>query len=205
MSTRQLFATTVYTARLHPTGAPFFNRRLLRECWQIRADDQAGQRWSRRNYPGGYTSYGSLCQLQQLTPGFETLQRALDPHAQRFAKSLALDLTGRKLVMTDCWINIMPNAVVHTSHLHPLSTLSGTYYVQTPRGCPGLRLEDPRLGLMMTAPPRRADCAESQRQWVTLPARAGALILFESWLRHEVPPNTVAGERVSVSFNYHWR
>jgi hypothetical protein len=30
------------------------------------------------------------------------------------------------------------------------------------------------------------------------------LVRFESWLRHEVPPNPVAAERVSVSFNYGW-
>jgi uncharacterized protein (TIGR02466 family) len=39
---------------------------------------------------------------------------------------------------------------------------------------------------------------------VTLPARAGRVVLFESWLRHEVPPNQARGERVSVSFNYAW-
>jgi len=29
-------------------------------------------------------------------------------------------------------------------------------------------------------------------------------VLFESWLRHEVTPNTQAAERVSISFNYSW-
>ena len=32
----------------------------------------------------------------------------------------------------------------------------------------------------------------------------GKLILFESWLRHEVAPNPTRGDRVSVSFNYDW-
>jgi uncharacterized protein (TIGR02466 family) len=34
-------------------------------------------------------------------------------------------------------------------------------------------------------------------------AAAGAVVLFESWLRHEVPANPGA-ERISVSFNYGW-
>ncbi|MCL4721823.1 MAG: hypothetical protein KJ041_07690, partial [Gammaproteobacteria bacterium] len=89
-------------------------------------------------------------------------------------------------------------------HLHPLSTLSGTYYVRTPRGCPGLKLEDPRLDRYMAAPPRRAGADRASQTWVTVPAEAGTLLLFESWLRHEVPPNPVAGERVSISFNYNW-
>jgi uncharacterized protein (TIGR02466 family) len=42
------------------------------------------------------------------------------------------------------------------------------------------------------------------RQWVTLPAVAGQVVLFESWLRHEVASHPTAAERVSVSFNYSW-
>jgi uncharacterized protein (TIGR02466 family) len=55
---------------------------------------------------------------------------------------------------------------------------------------------------MMAAPPRRAGAA--QRAHVEYPARAGQVILFESWLRHEVPPARYAGERISISFNYGW-
>jgi uncharacterized protein (TIGR02466 family) len=39
---------------------------------------------------------------------------------------------------------------------------------------------------------------------VTLRARPGQLVLFESWLRHEVAANRSAAERVSISFNYSW-
>jgi len=39
---------------------------------------------------------------------------------------------------------------------------------------------------------------------VTLPVAAGTVVLFESWLRHEVPPNRVNSERVSISFNFNW-
>jgi len=41
---------------------------------------------------------------------------------------------GPGTCMTDCWLNIMSRNAVHGLHLHPLSTLSGTYYVQVPRG-----------------------------------------------------------------------
>ena len=104
--------------------------------------------------------------------------------------------------MTDCWVNIMPRHVVHGLHLHPLSTISGTYYVQTPRGCPGIKFEDPRLDRLMASPPRRPDAVN--RPWVVLPAEAGKLVLFESWLRHEVPPNPLNAERISISFNFNW-
>ncbi len=54
----------------------------------------------------------------------------------------------------------------------------------------------------MGAPPRKADAAQRNRNWIVMPAAAGGLLLFESWLRHEVVANQPAGERVSISFNY---
>ncbi|MBM4226028.1 MAG: hypothetical protein FJ167_14935, partial [Gammaproteobacteria bacterium] len=135
---RKLFPTLIHVAPLRRAGLAALNRRLLQEALQLREDDVAGRRWSQRNYRGGYTSYGSQCRLQQISPTFATLERWLRPHLRRFATELAFDLRGRELVMTDCWVNIMPMAVVHSLHLHPLSTLSGTYYVRTPAGSSGL-------------------------------------------------------------------
>jgi uncharacterized protein (TIGR02466 family) len=204
MAVHKLFPTLVYSARLQGASARRLDERLLRECRQLNLDDAAGRRWSAKRYPGGYTSYGSAHRMHRMSPTFAALGRAVDRHVARFARSLALDLAGRKLTMTDCWVNIMPRGTAHGLHLHPLSTISGTYYVKTPRGCPGLKLEDPRLERMMAAPPRLANAARENRPWVVLPAAAGSVLLFESWLRHEVPANTAAGERISISFNYNW-
>jgi uncharacterized protein (TIGR02466 family) len=203
--TRRVFATPLYTARLQraPAGRSL-NARLLRECLQLRRDDAAGRSWSQQNYPGGFTSYGSAHRMHQRSPAFAELERRLAPHVQRLARELDFDLRGRALAMTDCWVNIMSRQVVHSLHLHPLSTLSGTYYVKAPAGCAGLKFEDPRLERFMAAPPRRAAARATNRAWVTVPARAGDVVLFESWLRHEVPPNMSATERISISFNYSW-
>lgn len=203
MPTQALFPTHIYTATL-AAGWRQLNRQLLLECRQLRSDDAAGVRWSKRNYPGGYTSYHSAHRMQQVSPTFERLERGLRRHIESFVDTIELDLTGRALTMTDCWVNIMPRQVAHSMHLHPLSTISGTYYVQTPKGCPGLKFEDPRLERFMAAPPRRENPRPENRPWWVVPAEAGKLVLFESWLRHEVPANPLAGERVSISFNYNW-
>jgi uncharacterized protein (TIGR02466 family) len=204
MATRAYFPTLVYTAALQQRGTHEFNQRLLRECRQLRVDDVAGRNWSRSNYPGGYTSYGSQHRLYEISPTFAALRRLLLPHVAAFARSLDWDLRARRLTMTDCWVNIMPQRVVHSLHLHPLSTLSGTYYVQIPAGAPGIKFEDPRLERFMAAPPRKAACREQNRQWVTLPAVPGQVVLFESWLRHEVTTQTRRQERISISFNFNW-
>jgi uncharacterized protein (TIGR02466 family) len=82
--------------------------------------------------------------------------------------------------------------------------VSGTFYVATPPGSGALKLEDPRLPMMMAAPPRHADAPEAQRSFVYLTPTPGTLYLWESWLRHEVTPNTGRAERISISFNYGW-
>jgi uncharacterized protein (TIGR02466 family) len=204
MALRSLFPTLVYEAALQRSGTAAINRQLLKECRQLREDDAAGRRWSSKNYPGGYTSYGSVHRLQKISPTFQLLQRKLKRHVAIFTQAAQWDLQGHELEMTDCWINIMPRQVVHGLHLHPASTLSGTYYVRVPRGSPGIKFEDPRLDRFMAAPPRRSDATPDAKPWITIPAAAGRLVLFESWLRHEVVPNPVDAERISVSFNYNW-
>jgi uncharacterized protein (TIGR02466 family) len=204
MSIHALFPTFVYAAALQRGDSRNFNRQLLKECRQLRHDDAAGRRWSAKNYPGGFTSYGSAHRLQNISPTFETLRRKLKRHVAAFAATVEWDLDGRELQMTDCWINIMPRRTVHSLHLHPHSSLSGTYYVQVPAGSPGIKFEDPRLDRFMAAPPRKTQASREARPWVTFPAAAGQLVLFESWLRHEVVPNPVDAERISVSFNYNW-
>ena len=195
MAIRALFPTRIYRAPIGRRSARF-DRALLDECRALAASDAAGRRWSARNYLGGYTSYGSLDRLHLVSSVFAALARRLDRHVKVFARDLEYDLRGRALALTDCWLNVMPAGVVHSLHLHPTSFISGTYYVEVPKGAGALKFEDPRLSKMMAAPPRRS--------FVSVPARAGELILFESWLRHEVPPARYAGERVSISFNYGW-
>lgn len=190
-----LFPTLLYVAPLGGATSSL-NRELLAEVRAIRARDATGRRWSQRNYPNGWTSYASLDQLHRMSSTFIALRERIDRHVRGYARQLGWDLGGRALQMTDCWANVMGRGAAHSGHLHPQAVVSGTYYVQVPRGAEGLKFEDPRLSRFMAAPVRPAH--------VTVPARAGQVVLFESWLRHEVPASRMAAERVSLSFNYHW-
>ncbi len=198
------FPTLVYSEPLSLSGLDKFNAGLASECRALRDFDTAGRKWSQRNYPGGYTSYASMNELHRFSSTFALLEKRITRHVLRFARALDMDLRGRKVGMTDFWVNIMPASAAHSLHLHPLSFVSGTYYVVTPTGCPGIKFEDPRLDRFMAAPPRIAGAKAANRTHVTYPAKAGNLILFESWLRHEVAQNRIDAERISVSFNFNW-
>jgi len=207
MTTRTLFATEVYEASLaDERGFAAFNAELADACAMLAEEDRAGQAWCRANGYGGYTSYASLDDLPRRATVFADLKRKLDRHAAAYADILAFDLGPRgRLVMDSLWVNVLKPGAAHSGHIHPHSVLSGTVYVAVPAKAAGLRLEDPRLPLMMAAPPRRSDAPEHRQGFVTLTPSPGTLYLWESWLRHEVPPNGARTARVSVSFNYSWR
>lgn len=205
-ATRTLFSTQVYEASLAADrGFDGFNNELAEACQMLADEDRAGQAWCKAKGYGGYTSYASLDDLPTRATVFGDLKRKLDKHAAAFAGQLAFDLGAGRLKLDSLWVNVLRPGAAHSGHVHPHSVLSGTVYVTVPPGAGGLRLEDPRLPLMMAAPPRLKDAPEALQTFVTLRPAAGSLFLWESWLRHEVTPNQAKGERVSISFNYGWR
>ena len=199
MSTRALFVTRLYEADL--TAEPRFDAaRLTAAARDIADQDLAGQAWARENAYGGYTSYASLDDLPQRDSLFDELRRILDRHVKAFAGELFLDC-GR-LKLNSFWINILAPGAAHSGHIHPGSVISGTIYVELPKGSSPLKLEDPRLPMMMAAPKRRAEAPETDRTFVYLNPTVGTVYLWESYLRHEVPANAAKRERISLSFNY---
>ena len=187
--TRSLFATRLYEAEIA-------DERLLRDlAHSIRTlanDDRAGRAWSKAHRYPGYTSYASLDDLPRRDPAFAELAKLLTRHAGKFAAELAFELP-RKPRLDSLWVNLLKSGGRHSGHIHPHSIFSGTFYVAAAAGSGAIGFEDPRLPLMMAAPTR-------PDTFVTVDPRPGLLLLWESWLRHEVRPGT--GERLSISFNF---
>ena len=199
MPTRSLFATRFYEADL---GDPGLLAELEASCRAMAQEDEAGRRWSRAHGYRGYTSYASLNDLPARDPAFADLVRLLNRHVAAFAAECAMDLGGRRLKLDSLWVNVLKPGGAHSGHIHPHSVVSGTVYVAVPAGAGALKLEDPRLPMMMAAPPRRADAPEDLRTFVYAEPQPGSVFLWESWLRHEVVPGTGKAERISISFNY---
>ena len=194
----KLFVTRLYRAELDSISAA----KVAKACRAISEADHAGREWSRSHGYKGYTSYASLNDLGVRAPEFGDLRKEIDRHVAAFAETVAFDLGRRRLKMDSFWVNILKPGGVHTGHIHPHSAVSGTYYAAIPAGASAIRFEDPRLGLMMAAPQRRADANLEQLLFVPVKPQAGTLLLWESWLRHEVPLNEATQDRISVSFNY---
>lgn len=194
-----LFATELYRAQLSDKA---LNEALEATCLGIAREDMAGRRWSKEHGYRGYTSYASLDDLPQRASVFADLAEHLDTHARAFARALAFDMDVRRLVLDSLWINVLKPGGFHTAHIHPHSVLSGTYYVRVPEGASAIRYEDPRLPLLMAAPPKKPKAARARQTFVSAEPKTGTILMWESWLRHEVPVNSARTKRISISFNY---
>ena len=195
---RDLFVTRLYEAEI---GDEALLADLAHSIRSLAQDDEAGVRWSREHRYSGYTSYASLNDLPRRDPAFAELAKLLTRHASKFAEDCAFDL-GHKPRLDSLWANLLKSGGHHSGHIHPHSLISGTFYVEVPARSGAIRFEDPRLPLMMAAPSRARDAPEELQPFATVEPRPGLLLMWESWLRHEVLPGTGRGERLSISFNF---
>jgi protein-export chaperone SecB len=195
---REMFATSIYGA---PLGVSLHTE-LEAACLKLAAEDESGRTWSKSGLFRGYTSHASIYDLPSRAPVFAALIEAIDRHVAAFARAVEFDMQGRRLVLDSIWVNVLQEDGSHPAHIHPHAAVSGTYYVSVPAGAGAIYFEDPRAGLMMSAPPRAATARPENREVVAMRPKAGNLFLWESWLRHGVEPHTDKSPRISISFNY---
>ena len=199
LSIDSFFVTPIASAELS-------DRVLLGELkdaiWMLEDGDEAGARWCVENGYDGYTSYASLDDLPRRASAFADLERVLDQMAGAFAERLHWDLSAHKLRLDSLWVNILGEGGTHSGHIHPGSVISGTVYIDMPEGAGALKFEDPRLAMMQAAPPMQDNVPEVARRFIYRAPEPGTVLLWESWLRHEVMSNKSDEPRLSISFNY---
>ena|SRR5438067_2026067 len=96
------------------------------------------------------------------------------------------------------WANVNRNGAFNKMHVHPGSTWSGTYYVDTgevaePNDAAVLHLWDPCPGRSTTF--LRAPDS------IYIRPRPGLMVLFPSYVPHMVFPHQGGGSRISIAFN----
>ncbi len=111
-------------------------------------------------------------------------------------------------VIVNMWSNVSCKYSFNRSHIHPNSLWSGVYYVQAPTGAGRIVFTEPRPQVRMASPVYERPSQERPESWdqVFFEPSEGRMIIFPSWLLHEVEPNMCEtegqlGERISVSFN----
>ena len=114
----------------------------------------------------------------------------------------ALELHPIKL-LDNMWINVNNYKDYNTIHSHPGCILSGVYYAKVPENGGNLVFSNPAFDYMQCdwgEPPfenNKFNCMQFH-----YPSNTGDLVIFPSWLKHDVLPNKNEKEsRISISFN----
>lgn len=197
--TRLLFPTRLQIDRIADTA---LIKELESAVWMLEEGDEAGHAWCEEHGYDGYTSYASLDDLPERATAFADLKAMLDAQAAGFAASCGWDMSDRVLSLDSLWVNILGEGGAHSGHIHPNSVISGTAYICVPIGAGAIRFEDPRLPMLQAAPPLMDTPEASQQRFIYQTPEPGMIMMWESWLRHEVMPNRSEEPRLSVSFNY---
>jgi len=96
------------------------------------------------------------------------------------------------------WVNLHDHGGFNFLHMHELSLLSGSFYLQVPPGSGDFVFRDPRPGVLHGwvkggVPNGHAD--------VHLVPSTGLLVLFPCWLEHYVEPHAGDQPRITIAFN----
>ena len=108
------------------------------------------------------------------------------------------------LKITSLWAMVNKKYAYNTQHTHPGCHWAGVYYVQCPPKCGSLvfKIGEPRQSYPQPIYKKQSHELQ-QHQFTTLRIQPeeGQVVMFPSWLQHEVEPNLSDEDRISISFN----
>jgi uncharacterized protein (TIGR02466 family) len=119
-----------------------------------------------------------------------------------------LPMINRLNIFNDCWFHVTRRGGYFGLHNHPNASWSGVYCVDPGKHDPG-RQDSGTLTLVnpMATSAMHLDAANSNmklpfsHQIANLSLEAGQLVMFPSWLLHDVKPFEGEGERITIAFN----
>ncbi len=201
IATRNLFPTPV--AAVETPGAAARNAELRAVILQRRQSSPS----LRASNAGGWHSDRDLLSWGGVRAAeVAEMARAVANHMTR-------DRAGQEVrpawIMT-AWANVNGPGDSNFCHYHPGSFWSGAYYVDDggavadPALGGGFEVLDPRGPAPAMSTPTLAFAGEgglAAGMTETIEPRPGLLVLFPSWLQHQVRPYRGAGQRISIAFN----
>ena len=197
----QLFSTPVAVVVLPEAQAL---NAMLRETILDREEKHAGTEHSNL---GGWQSSWDMPDWG----GAETTQ--ILGQAKQLANRLTADRQGRQVEVdwrVNAWANINRSGHGNEFHAHPGAYWSGTYYVddggiaERPELGGQFEVQDPRgVAPVMYAPNLTfaTQGGASLGASEMLSPRPGMMVLFPSWLQHQVRPYSGERTRISIAFN----
>jgi uncharacterized protein (TIGR02466 family) len=169
----------------------FDTQAVADKCLELRENNYSNRVLSNR---GGWQSTDiTLRDFEE----FEIIDDLLKSKIKVLSKFIDDDLTLR---LDNIWININERGDYNGKHYHPSSAFSGTIYIQVDENTGRIRFYDDSSP-MKHYPLKLSDSSKVFNQIVTYTPKNGMLILFPSWMPHDVEESSSDMTRISISFN----
>jgi uncharacterized protein (TIGR02466 family) len=192
-----MFPTPVYRFKIK--NAEHLNAPLEDIILAMEADERAARPDYQDVYPNGYTSYYSNKTLMD-DVRFKAIAGIISFEIANFAGQYGFDTDILFPRLEDMWTNIQYRGGSHPKHNHQNSHFSGVYYVAAPEQSSQIRFHDPKRMARMAEPklnpPNPLNHLDAE-----FDAEAGLLIVFPSYLEHDVTVHHSDEPRISMSFN----
>ena len=193
-----LFATPVMQVELD-----FDLEKFSEFAFQMQNKDKKGGQVSNR---GGWQSDNIIKEEHK---EFIRLKEKINQHLQEYCSQIFRGMVFKKNVVINLgnmWININEKHHYNEWHIHPLSTLSGVYYIKHDgsRENGDILFKHPKSLYLTNShfPPGIIEKTNEITSGVmeVLPI-SNMLLIFPSWLEHKAEINFKDDTRISLSFN----
>jgi uncharacterized protein (TIGR02466 family) len=191
---KNIFETPMWHKRISPKWRDEL-KRLTGVIKDIRDKDPNS---NQSQYLNGYTTYYSKEDILN-SKDFINIKKVIETEAQEFMKELGI-CDNIDVKVETLFGNINGQYSAHSMHIHEMSHFSGSLYLDA-------NIKDAKIGFlspsylsMMHFNPDMFD-KKSFKTSLKLTPRTGDILIFPSWLLHEVEPQQQKHERVCVAFN----
>jgi len=146
-------------------------------------------------YKNTYTSGQGIEKNQEFFQFTDIIKK----HSSEYMASLGYDLSVDEFEVY-LFASEMTAGDKHALHTHQNSILSGVFYLEVPEGSSNIVFHDPRPFRKFVNYPTLKNTEVTWDQIFFKPEK-GLLLLWESWIEHEVPVNSNQEGRITLVFN----
>lgn len=148
-----------------------------------------------KRYANGYTTFYCGHELNEnLKNSMPALCEFILDNAYEILNRQKINIGSKQLEITTFWMSRMLKNGFHARHLHAHSFYSGTYYVNADPKNSNIKFYDARIYKQFAPESNSGEVVEYRPE-------SGKLLLWDSYLEHEVDINDTNVPRDAISFN----
>ena len=178
--------------------------KLTEFAFQLKNKDVKGTQASNN---GGWQSYNIR---EEKHEEFEKLKKEINQYLQKYHSEIfrGMKFKEKNVIQNfgNMWININEQYHFNEWHIHGGSTLSGVYYIKHDGSVENgnIMFKHPNYLYLLEGhwPPEVIEeTNEITTEIISIVPNANMLLIFPSWLEHQVEANLKTDSRISFSFN----